>query len=47
MELPGSNIEFELKIIEDAPTSVDIIGVSVAAHSNIACGPPSCLEVTK
>ena len=44
--LPGSYMELSLSIYSDAPTLVEIMGVSVSAHSNIACGPPSCLDET-
>ena len=39
-------IDFGERISEAIPTSVEIIGVFVIAHSIMACGPPSILEAT-
>ena len=41
------NIDSGANISEATPTSVDKIGVFVIAHSRIACGPPSTLDVTR
>ena len=47
-ELKVSIVKIDLgsKISDAIPTFVEIIGVFVAAHSNIDWGPPSYLEAT-